>query len=96
MSAHLYAERPVRLGVRQLDDTPSTEPVQREEGGVEPEASEATPHPGIEVTPLDGSPAVPGGDLEDGSLGLDVVVAHGPRQVFKSSDWAKQRIFRWS
>ena len=93
MSTHLHAECPVRLGVSQLNDPSPTESMQREKGGVESQAVETTFYPGVKVTSLDGSPAIPGGDLEDRSLGLDVVVTHGPRQVLESSDRTKQRIF---
>ena len=86
MSAHFHAKCPIWFRMSQLDYSSSTKSVQREEGGVESETSEATFHPGIKITPLDGSPAVPGRDLEDGSLGLDVVVAHSPCQILESSN----------
>ena len=92
MSAHFHAKCPIWFRMSQLDYSSSTKSVQREEGGVEPEASEATPHPGIEVTSLDGSPAISCGNLEDGSPGSDVLVTHGPGQVLQRSDWTEERI----
>ena len=93
MATHLHAQSFVGFGVGQLDDASPSEPMQHEFGGVQAETFQTTVDPPVEVTPLNGSPAIPGGDLEDGSLGLDVVVTHGPRQVLESSDWTKQRIF---
>ena len=92
MPTHLHAECLVWFGVSQFNYSSSTKSVQREERGIESETGEATFHPIIEVTPLDGSPAIPRGNLEDGSLGSDVVVTHGPGQALQGSDGTEERV----
>ena len=94
VSAHFHAECPIWFSMSQLDYSSSTKSGQREEGGVESATSETTFYPGSKITPLNGSPTIPGGNLEHRSL--DIVVVHGPCQVLQGSDWNKQRIFRRS
>ena len=87
MVADLHADGAVGLGMRQLDHAPSPEPVQRVQGGVEPEPLEPGVHPVAEVRSLNWNPASSTSrQLKDGGVGREVVVPHHAGEALQGSD----------